>query len=181
MFPNDPTENRLFLWLAIVNSLPFDWALRRIVTTTVNYFLLNSVPFPKLQPDSLLGRRMVEASRKLHGIYSRTYAEDFWRAAELRAFIDIAVQTAYGLVFRDLELMLCDFPLLDRGQPPIDGEERSTVTRDFLLFHASMRFKERSGQYADRLRAAREVGAVPYIPSEFTAVEVDNASEASDE
>src|SRR5207247_8059893 len=50
-FPNDSREQRLLLWLAIVNSISFDWALRRLVTTTVNYFLLNSVPFPKLEPD----------------------------------------------------------------------------------------------------------------------------------
>lgn len=179
-FPNDPTENRLFLWLAIVNSIPFDWALRRIVTTTVNYFLLNSVPFPKLQPDSLPGRRLVEAARELHRFDVGESSSDPWRTAALRAGIDVAVHAAYGLGFGELELMLRDFPLLDRGQPAIEGEERSTVTRDFLLVEAASRFKERPGTYAERLRAARKVGAVPYIPSEFTSAEAEAAAEASD-
>ncbi len=179
-FLNDKSENRLFLWLAIVNSITFDWALRRIVTTTVNYFLLKSVPFPKLQPDSLPGRRLVEYARELHKFDVMAGSSDIWRIAELRASIDVAVHAAYGLSFRDLELILRDFPLLDRGQPPIDGERQSTITRDFLLVQAAGRFKVCDGLYVERLQAAREIGAVPYIPSEFMCEEVWDAAEESD-
>lgn len=45
-FPDDPTEDRLFLWLAIVNSIPFDWLLRRVLTTTINDFVLLSIALP---------------------------------------------------------------------------------------------------------------------------------------
>lgn len=179
-FPNDPRENRLLLWLAVANSFTFDWALRRIVTTTVNYFVLKSVPFPRLQPDSLPGRRLVEASRELRCIDSEGNAPDVWRTAELRASIDIAVHAAYGLGFEDLALILRDFPLLDRGQPPLEREERSTVTRDFILAQASRRFRVQSGRYLERVTAARAAGAVPYIPSEFLSGEIDSAAGASD-
>ena len=178
-FPNDPSDSRLFLWVAVLNSIPFDWALRRIVTTTVNYFLLNSVPFPALQPNTLPGRRLVAAARELSRIDeagSNTVGQ--WRTAELRASIDIAVLKAYGLGFADLELMLRDFPLLDRGQVALVGEERSTVTRDFLLARAALRFRVRREVFATRLRSAREVRAVPYVHSEFISEGVSHLAEA---
>ena len=177
-FPDDSTESRLFLWLAVVNSFPFDWALRRIVTTTVNYFLLNSVPFPNLQPDSLPGRRLAEAARELHRCSAGGANAAPSRVAELRAGIDVAVHAAYGLGFGELELMFRDFPLLDRGQPPLEGEERSTITRDFVLVKAAARFKQRADVYEERLRAARE--AVPYVASEFSQAEIQDEAEASD-
>ena len=167
-FPHDAGEDRLFLWLAVVNSVPFDWALRRIVTTTANYFLLRSAPFPALRPDSPQGVLLVEAARGLHDIDAGAGAADAWRAAELRASIDLAVHEAYGLDFAELELMLNDFPLLDRGQPPLAGEARSTVTRDLLLGRAAAHFGRPCGEYEARWRAAREAGAAPYVPSEFT-------------
>ena len=43
-FPWDPSEERLLVWVSIANSFAFDWMLRRVLTTTVNYFLLQSVP-----------------------------------------------------------------------------------------------------------------------------------------
>ena len=46
LFPEDPSEERLLVWTAIANSFVFDWMLRRVLTTTVNYFLLQSVPLP---------------------------------------------------------------------------------------------------------------------------------------
>ncbi len=52
-FPAHPDpEGAARLWLAVVNSFAFDWLLRRLVTTTVNYFVLRSIPFPSLRTDS---------------------------------------------------------------------------------------------------------------------------------
>ena len=64
-FPNDSSEERILLWLAIVNSFPFDWMLRRIVTTTVNYFVLRSLKLPAIQIDSLPARRLIEIAKRL--------------------------------------------------------------------------------------------------------------------
>ncbi|MBE2251078.1 MAG: N-6 DNA methylase [Myxococcus sp.] len=166
-FPADPSEERLFAWTAIVNSIPFDWALRRIVTTTVNYFLLLSVPFPALSPSSLPGRRLVEASAELVDFDAGKRKASPWRVAELRAAIDVVVLRAYGLEFDDLALMLRDFPLLDRGQPPLPGEDRSTVTRDLVLTRAAEQFGVDAAEYGVRLGRAKKLGALPYIPSEF--------------
>jgi len=180
MFPNDLSEERLFLWLAIVNSLPFDWMLRRVVTTTVNYFVLLSVPLPLVGTDSLPGRRLLAAARDLHGMHQhRGDAVDHWHFAELRAAIDIGVLAAYGAGYDDLMTMLNDFPLLDRGQPPLPGEARSTVTRDFLVACAARRFKAPHGDIDKRVNAAKALGAMPFVPSEFLGVD-DGADEAAD-
>ena len=64
-FPNDRSEERLLLWLAVVNSLPFDWLIRRVVTTTVNYFVLSSIRLPMLEVGSLPAQRLIKVSRRL--------------------------------------------------------------------------------------------------------------------
>ncbi|MDB5083773.1 MAG: Type restriction enzyme methylase subunit, partial [Bacilli bacterium] len=140
IFPNEQSESRLLLWLGIVNSLPYDWMLRRVLTTTVNYFMLLGLPLPKLEPEDLPGRYIVNESKELHGMNSQGTSFDQWRNAELRANIDIAVLVAFGLGYKELSLMLEDFPLLDRGQPPIFGEVSSTITRDYLMLCAAKRF-----------------------------------------
>jgi methylase of polypeptide subunit release factors len=165
-FPEDHTTERVLLWLAIVNSIPFDWALRRIVTTTVNYFVLLSAPFPRVACASLPGRRLIDASQKIHAITTGSQTMDWWRIAALRASIDVTVLALYGLDFGNLEVILDDFPLLDRGQPPIPGESRSTVTKDFLLSTAAERLSPKSTMFAERLAIARQAGAIPYMPSE---------------
>lgn len=160
-------------WLAIVNSLPFDWALRRVVTTSVNYFLLVSVPMPFLDPLGLLGRRLAALAGCLSAC--EHFAGDrggllsgAWEAAEGRAEIDWRVLKAYGLGVADLQIMLEDFPLLDRSQPPLPGEKSSTITRDFLLLRACEALDEEhlfERLWQNRVAVARERGAVPYVPS----------------
>jgi len=170
-FPNDTSEDRLLLWLAVVNSFSFDWALRRLVTTTVNYFVLRNVPFPVIAPHSLRARRIVDAARLLHQVDTATHAMDAWQVARLRASIDLDVHLSYSLDFHDLRTILQDFPLLDRGQPSLPGEYRSTVSRDFLLSIAARRFGVRAAEQRERVQAARAMGAVPYTPSEFLVMD----------
>lgn len=169
LFPNDPTEERLLLWLAVVNSLPFDWLMRRVVTTTVNYFVLTSIRLPDLSPGSLPGRRLIEISCHLCDLdrVGGSSAGLLWQVAELRAEADALVATAYGCADRDVRLILDDFPLLDRAQPSIRGEAASSVTRDLLLATWSRR-KGRSGnEEMMRVGEARRAGAVAYLASEF--------------
>ncbi len=169
VFPDDPTEERLLLSVAIVNSLPFDWLMRRIVTTTVNYFLLMSLPLPPIGRDTLPGRHLIGAAQQLRHLDAKPQVfEDSWTAAELRAQIDIAVSVAYGLGLPDLTLLLDDFPLMDRGQPPLPGESRSTITRDFLLMQAVRRLGGAQRDLSKRVLAAKDLGAIPYVPSEVT-------------
>lgn len=167
-FPDDSSSERLLLWTALVNSLPFDWLMRRVVTTTVNYFVLLSLPLPPVGKETLPGRHLISAAAQLRFLNSKTQTfEDSWVAAELRARIDTAVLVSYGLDADDMELMLNDFPLLDRGQPPLPNEAQSTVTRDLLLLNCRRRTGRPVRDAASRVTHARALGAIPYVPSEI--------------
>lgn len=169
LFPGDPSEERLLVWCAVMNSFAFDWMLRRIMTTTVNYFLLTSLPMPPVIRDGLPWRRIVSAVEALRALDRNGNTKAVLeRASALRAEIDVAVASAYGLGFHDLELIIEDFPLLDRGQPALPGEQRSTVTRDTFLAAAAKRFRVNSDFWTRRLHDAQSLGAVAYVPSEFT-------------
>lgn len=175
-FPNDPSEERILLWLAIVNSLPFDWMMRRIVTTTVNYFVLLSINLPTIEIDSLPARRLIEISKRLSKLdqASRASFETCWKIAHLKAEADILVATAYGCNKADLELMLVDFPLIDRGQPYLSGEESSTVTADLLLHEWSRRKRAKNVSASQRLDKAMNLGAIAYLSSEFVSSLIQN-------
>lgn len=168
LFPDDPSHDRLLVWAAVVNSLPFDWMLRRILTTTVNYFVLQSVPMPKVAKDGLPWQRLVSCASELTKLdlvgVSRATCE---RMAHLRAEIDSEIAVAYGLNLDDLELMLQDFPLLDRGQPPLRGESKSTITRDTVMAAAGKRMGSRQSSWHIRATKARKLGALAYVPSEI--------------
>ena len=134
LFPDDPSRERLLVWAAVANSFSFDWMLRRVLITTVNYFLLQSVPMPRLTKDGLPWQKLVSCASELVEIdgtgVTRATCE---RMGRLRAEIDAEVAVAYGLNLGDMELILRDFPILDRGQPMLPGEAESTITRDTVL------------------------------------------------
>ncbi len=168
LFPDDPSPERLLAWVAIVNSFPFDWMLRRVLTTTVNYFLLQSIPLPRLARGGLPWRKLAASAdelRRLDTAGARPSTHE--RMAQLRAEIDAEVAVAYGLSLDDMELMLSDFPILDRGQPALPGEARSTITRDTVLSAASKRTGVRLDLWAERVHEARRLGARAYVPSEI--------------
>lgn len=166
-------ESLAFLFLAVANSLPFDWLLRRVVTTTVNYFVLLGLPFPALPLDGVPARRLIALARELVRVDAQQGEPvDAWTVAEMRAEIDAQVATAYGVDGDVLEDLLGDFPLIDRGQPSLPGESSSTVTRDLFLLKAS----ELSGRHDEkrtaRVTRAKALGAMPYTPAEFAYVQV---------
>jgi hypothetical protein len=166
-FKGDDQE-RLLLWLAIANSVVFDWTLRRVITTSVNYFLLRSVPLPRVEIGGLPWRRLLKCAEQLAGVGAAgVEPPDLWEVGRLRATSDTLVAGAYQLTFRDLELILQDFPLLDRGQPPLRGEQASTITRDFLLAMAAEFYGEPREDLRERVVEGRRLGAAPYVPSEF--------------
>ncbi len=168
LFPEDPSEDRLLVWTAIANSFAFDWMLRRVLTTTVNYFLLQSVPLPKLTKDGLPWKKLVSAARELRVLDSaRAGRETCERMAQLRGEIDAEVAVAYGLDLKDMELVLQDFPILDRGQIALPGEAKSTITRDSVLAAMARRTSSRSTVWTRRADEARALGALAYVPSEL--------------
>lgn len=170
-FPNDQSEDRVLLWLSIVNSLPFDWLMRRVVTTTVNYFVLLSIKLPNIDIQTLPAQRLIQIARKLSKLDSSGAIsfDKAWEIARLRAEADVLVANAYGCDEDDLRLMLEDFPLLDRGQPPLSGEARSTVTHDLLLSAWAARKKKKESREQKRIPKAIEQGAIAYLSSEFVS------------
>lgn len=168
LFPDDPSEERLLVWASIANSFAFDWMLRRVLTTTVNYFLLQSVPMPKLAKGGLPWKKLVSSTRELCILDSAgATRETGERMAQLRGEIDAEVAVAYGLDLKDMELVLQDFPSLDRGQMGLPGEPRSTITRDSVLAAMAKRTGNRSTVWSRRVVEARALGAMAYVPSEL--------------
>lgn len=158
-------EDREDLFLAVANSLVVDWMLRRIVTTTVNFFLLDTLSLPRVDESSDLGRELINLARLL------TEAEgdptvDSWQVGRWRARSDALVAAAWGMDLADMELVLRDFPLLDRGQPALEGEAKSTVTSDCVLTELAEILGE-ANPSIDRTRQAYLAGASPYVPAEY--------------
>lgn len=167
-------------WLGIANSLLFDWLLRRVVTTTVNYFLLLGLPVPYLDLSHADVHKFCDLVKKITACSheSRSVAANRispWQAADVRAEIECRVLDLYGLGLRELRLVLNDFPLLDRAQPALAGERRSTITKDFVLWTVSKLSGGASARemaaWASRVERARTCGAMPFVPSHLGEVE----------
>jgi hypothetical protein len=155
------------VFLAVANSFAFDWLLRRVVTTTVNYFLLLSVPFPRLDLDGPLARRLAELARAVECRYESVADPNAFPLARLRAEMDALVMEVYGIRCVEAKLMFQDFPLLDRGQPPLPDEARSTITRDLVLLEVAHRQETDDHGLAARVSAALATGAEAYVPSQL--------------
>lgn len=104
-----------------------------------------------------------------------------------RARVDAAVARLYGLSVLEFAHILGWFRLLDQDQPPLTGENKSFITRDLALLEffrlvaepppsdivafyriAEVDIAPMTGSIRDleqRVRAARELGAVAYQPS----------------
>lgn len=164
LFDETEGESRLLLWVGVTNSFVFDWMLRRVLTTTVNMFLLNGLPFPSLPIDCKLAKEIIRLTKELSSL-DKSFYENNVLMSRLRARLDVAVLWAYGLDANDMRLIMNDFPLLDRKQPPIAGEHKSTITRDivFSLIFAGTEKKN----FEKRVEAARRLGAKAYIPYEM--------------
>jgi hypothetical protein len=94
-----------------------------------------------------------------------------WKAAEMRAAIEVRVLRMYLQDCDTLNLILADFPLLDREQPALPGECRSTITKDLVRLRAAEYFsagpKADVRELGERVDQARRAGAIPFVPSDF--------------
>ena len=63
----DPVDDpRLhILWVAIANSLVVNWLIRRRISTTLNFFHLYGIPFPRMDPNSPKAKRIIRLSASL--------------------------------------------------------------------------------------------------------------------
>ena len=158
-------------WVGIANSFVFDWLARRCISTTINFFILLSLPIPAWNPeneDFLTIARWSQILWRLEregGLEGRDW--DLWDVACIRAGIEVSSARLYGISVADLDQMLRDFPQVDREQIPLPGEKESTISRDLIVASgegwaspsAMEKAKERSLQ-------ARELGAIPFIPNQ---------------
>ena len=165
VFPDDSELHQLYFFIGVTNSFVFDWVLRRVLSTTVNYFLLYSLPMPKIDLKSELALQIIAQAKSLCDMGAEYYTND--STGRIRAELDVAVAKAYGLDFEDLVLILRDFPLLDRNQPGIFEEPRSTFTRDLFLATAEEAYGVQPRVYLERVKAASLKHSKAYIPSEM--------------
>jgi hypothetical protein len=117
--------------------------------------------------------RLAALGRALHAAEGDP-AVDLRDVAAARAEVDRLVLAAYGLDAAAMAVILADFPLLDRGQPPLPGEGRSTVTADLLR----SRCDPADAAAAQRYAAATATGALAYVPAEFARLSGPGAGTA---
>ena len=163
-----PKSQSELAWIAIANSFVFDWLARRVVTTTLNYFVLLTLPFPQITSDSADGLQLSELASRLDNL-DRGGIISYGILQQIRAEIDARVSLLYGLDLADTKLILEDFRLIDRHQRPLTGEERSTITRDLILENYCRLAGLDSTPYLERVEAARQFGATGFLPAQFCA------------
>jgi len=165
------------LWLALANSLVVDWIARRRVSTTLNFFHWHELPFPRINPRTDAGRRLVAAAGLLTSRPGAPWAMSLADRGALRTQIDVDVATLFGLDLREAAVVLLDFPLLDRGTQA--GHE--TVTRDHVIAGLAramgcpstrvsalgLRLNGGPDPLDERVQWHTANGAIPYIPGEF--------------
>ncbi|WP_167043504.1 N-6 DNA methylase [Salinibacterium sp. ZJ454] len=167
--PGFTETEAVMLWVAIANSVPIDWIARRLVTTSINRFHLAALPFPVTDPSDPRSAALIAAAQEI------TDAELVGgvmpsAVASIRATIDSIVADLFGLSVDEFAQIFEDFPLLDRGQPRLPGEARSTITRDLALHTHALRTGAPTDGWERRLRAAEELGAVAYVPAEHAGL-----------
>lgn len=177
----DPDSPDLpFLWTGLFNSFVLDWVARRRVSTTLNFFQLLQLPFPRIDPASKAGMAIVVESRALCSSLGEWTSQELRSRSRHRAQVDAEVASIFRLSLEDLVHILSDFPLLDRYQPEPERIS-STVTRDLLLstFAGSemvtlndLELPSDGGpsNLWDRVHWAEEQGQLAYVPGETAKV-----------
>jgi hypothetical protein len=182
----DSDDSRLpFLWLAVANSFVIDWIMRRRVSTTINFFHWKMTPFPRLSLDDPRSRMLWTSAAKLCSINSQSASAinevliehgepigapmiDLHERARLRAELDVEVAGLFKLEWTEVALMLGDFPLLDRRQPPALRELNSGITKNLLELAWWRKNRDLTNEQRVEARVLefRRQGAVGYQPSE---------------
>lgn len=158
-------EDRAFVWMAIVNSFVFDWILRRYITTTVNFFILENIPLPNISMTSEIAKKLQSLSRQVVSLYEKADAwsvENIWEIAETRAKIDAIVAGLYGLSTKDMETIFLDFPLVDKAYRGLVRDTALSPT--FECIRCAMNLSN----YPDgKLKKMKAAEMAPYVSSEY--------------
>jgi SAM-dependent methyltransferase len=170
-YAGDGRVDPIALWTGIANSFVFDWLARRVITTSLNFFVLRSLAFPHLSGRTRLRDEIASLSAEVTAAGAGSGpGPGTWEYGMLRARLDAAVAEAFGVTAEELVIVLADFQLLDGGQPPIWAERRATVTRDLVL-HCQQERLDQVGQesiWRARVDEAQAAGAAAFIPSQHS-------------
>lgn len=107
-------ETDVLRLLGVLNSLPFDWLVRRRVETHMTFGILNALPIPQIgDPVYELAGRLSCVDKRYADFAARAGVEWGLLPAEERteheAEIDALVAHAYGLTREQLETIFADF------------------------------------------------------------------------
>jgi hypothetical protein len=139
---------------SVFNSFCFDWYIRLSVGQHMSMNYVLPVPFLRSVPLRDLDNFVEVVSSPSINYIDR---------ANARAEIDAAVGLGYSLSYADLSHILDSFPLLDRGEPALTGETKSTITRDLVLAAYCRQSGTHDPEHADRAATARVIGALGYV------------------
>ena len=127
-------QKQMLFVLAVLNSLPFDWLVRRRVETTMSFGLLNSLPVPDggkhtERLAALAGRLSCRDERyeelaSLIEVECGPLAES--HMCELEAEIDALVARAYRLSEDDLTVIFADF-----NENAVSASQRARIVDHF--------------------------------------------------
>ena len=126
---NDPRLH--LLWVAIANSLTIDWLVRRRISTTLNFFHLYAIPFPKLALNSPVAERLIALSASLvkidddnakfsnwvmlNGGNASPAITDALVRSDIINEIDAIVYELFGLTKTEIDIIRSDFSHLTNG------------------------------------------------------------------
>ncbi|WP_187334919.1 Eco57I restriction-modification methylase domain-containing protein [Novosphingopyxis iocasae] len=138
---NDPRFH--LLWVAIANSLTVNWLVRRRISTTLNFFHLYAIPFPRLDPSVPEAKRLIRLAASLvkiddgHLSFARWLKDacghdapavvDTCERQSIIDEIDKVVFGLYGLVASEVALIKSDFK--DLATLGCDPELQNTETK----------------------------------------------------
>jgi hypothetical protein len=161
----------------LANSLLLDFLVRPFVGSNIQQGMMDRLPWAILTDDPI-AKCIAEDVLRLTCIHpdfdglpeaagmdpvtpARTPAD----RALCRAQIDARVAHLYSLSEDEFTRVLAWFRLLDQDQPPLEGEPRSTITRDLVMLEYLHQAGRTSADLEARVRAATALGAVAYLPS----------------
>lgn len=138
LFPTGSVADQIYV-LGIMCSIPFDWVARRRVESHVNFFILNSLPMPRLPKSSPIYKRIVTVAGRLacpderFADVAREIGVEYGPLSpqekqSLIAELDALSAVAYGLSEDELVKMFEDFPMTDAG---VSKERRDAILDHF--------------------------------------------------
>lgn len=157
----DPRSAKL--WLGIVNTFAFDWVIRRYITTTINYFILENMPFPRMEHKAALIDSIIEyvdAISELENCEAAWNEKAYTQYAFNRAKLEVCVLEAYGLSIEDLNTIADDFPLVDQAAQYANGGNQPTFEIIRTCINDDGDLRQTVSSYCGN-------GFMPFLPNEY--------------